>query len=134
MIGIKMNEAAGCGRFPIYGCVDMCFSLNASCVYELPVGGQSDCARRQPEIKQKLNCTVSEQQMLHHSLGSPDARSVSLPELQSKAEEAAGLSNDQRHEFFKLLLNYKEFFSSKLGKCALMKYSFEVKDEDIIIG
>jgi hypothetical protein len=35
---------------------------------------------------------------------------------------------------FKLLPNYKEFFSSKPGKCTLMKYCFEVNDVDSIIG
>jgi hypothetical protein len=109
-------------------------ALNASCVYEIPVGGKIDCARRQAEIKQIVDCTVSEQHMFHNSLGSPDARSVTLPELQSKAEEAAGLSNGERDELFKLLLTYKEFFSSKPGKCTLMNYCFEVKDEDSIIG
>jgi hypothetical protein len=38
-------------------------ALNTSCVYELPVGGQIECARRQAEIKQNLDCTVSEQRV-----------------------------------------------------------------------
>jgi hypothetical protein len=63
-----------------------------------------------------------------------DDRSVTVQELKTKADEANGLNGDEKHELFDLLVKYKQYFSSKPGKCNLMCYEFNMEDETSIVG
>jgi hypothetical protein len=66
--------------------------------------------------------------------GAPDRRAITVPELQRKVEEAGCLNEDERRQLFDLLVEYKESFTSKPGKCTLMMYRFDVHDEQSVIG
>jgi hypothetical protein len=64
--------------------------------------------------------------------GAPDRRVITVPELQRKVEEAGGL--DERIQLLDVLIENKESFISKRGKCTLMMYRFDMHDEQSIIG
>jgi hypothetical protein len=55
-----------------------------------------------------------------------DTRSISIPELRAKVEEAVNLQTSHKDRLFDTLIKYKDFFTKRPGKCNLMRYRFEV--------
>jgi hypothetical protein len=63
-----------------------------------------------------------------------DARAMQNSELRSKVEEASCLSPEQKTKLFNVLLTYKNFFTSKPGRCNTFQYEFKVTPEEQLIG
>jgi hypothetical protein len=89
-------------------------------MYASAVVGRISYARRDAENKQKLNCVGPGRLEYVSRLSKPDERSVTLPELHQKVNEANSLGDAERR-LFNLLHEYKEFFTSKPGRFKYMK-------------
>jgi len=63
-----------------------------------------------------------------------DTRSISLPDLRAKCNEAADLTEGEREVLFNMLLEYQQYFTARPGKCTLMRYQFEVTSPEGIVG
>jgi hypothetical protein len=109
-------------------------AIYISNVYKSQGTGQIRHARWEDNHRQKSSYTNSQQHAFGNSLESQNSRAITTEGLRQKAEEAVGLSTAQKDDLIEMLTKYKEFFSSKPGKCTLMQYSFEVCDQEAIIG
>jgi hypothetical protein len=109
-------------------------TLNCSRIYEDPEEG-SDA------LVQHYSCGDTSRggsvlQEYDHSSNTErgDARSVSVQELRAKVREAVGLCEDEKERLFDMLLKYKDSFTTRPGKCSLMKYRFDVTSPEPIVG
>jgi hypothetical protein len=102
-------------------------------MYVSPEVGRISYARRDEENKQKLNCVGPGRLEYVSKFHKPDERSVTIPELHQKVNEANSLDDAERKEHFNLLHEYKEFFTSKPGRFKYMKYKFEMENEEAIV-
>jgi hypothetical protein len=63
-----------------------------------------------------------------------DVRAVSVQDLHTKVWEASALSETQRKALFEMLLQYKDNFTSKPGKCKDFEHRFEVEQSGPTVG
>jgi hypothetical protein len=109
--------------------------LHLSCSYRSPCSGHNALNEHTvARENKKMVHTYPDESALRTQSATTDRRAITVPELHQKTEEAKCLDVDQRKQLFDLLEEYKGSFTSKPGKCSLMKYSFEVLDEHLIIG
>jgi hypothetical protein len=102
-------------------------------MYVSPEVGRISYARHDAENKQNLNCVGPGRLECMSKLNKPDERSVTIPELHQKVNEANSLDDAERNELFNLLHEYKEFFTSKPGRFKYMKYKIEMENEEAIV-
>jgi hypothetical protein len=108
--------------------------MQLSNMYVSPEVGRISYARHNAENKQKLNCVGPGRLECVSKFNKPDERSVTIPELHQKVNEANSLDDAERKKLFNLLHAYKEFFTNKPGRFKYMEYKFEMENEEAIVS